>query len=353
MDKKKRTLLRSAVLGVTAIATSFTIGMSAACSTGGNSSSDNEDDKTTTKIDEQTIKNGNFEFYSDNKGLYPISNPDSWTKGSNGNSSASMSGVIGTGKERWDYITDPNLPQTLEDNDDLESGDEDKKDYNGALTDDLPYKNTHAATDTSSSSTDKDEHAKDYIDNPYTHKYSYNADGKVLDEEGHEVETFTDDDGNVFLDSEHKQPLETSVLMIHNYRSNDYYGAETYYTSSTTVSLEANTAAEISLWVKTTEMYFGSSNADREDARIEFERGAYIKRRSAATASTRSRLRISIPKSSIPSPRRAFGRTTAGFSTPFTWRQALLPPQPSILRSAWAKTRRTRLKAMRSSTTLP
>lgn len=277
MDKKKRTLLRSAVLGVTAIATSFTIGMSAACSTGGNSSSDNEDDKTTTKIDEQTIKNGNFEFYSDNKGLYPISNPDSWTKGSNGNSSASMSGVIGTGKERWDYITDPNLPQTLEDNDDLESGDEDKKDYNGALTDDLPYKNTHAATDTSSSSTDKDEHAKDYIDNPYTHKYSYNADGKVLDEEGHEVETFTDDDGNVFLDSEHKQPLETSVLMIHNYRSNDYYGAETYYTSSTTVSLEANTAAEISLWVKTTEMYFGSSNADREDARIEFERGAYIK----------------------------------------------------------------------------
>lgn len=280
MDNKKRTLLKSAVLGITAIATSLTIGMSTACSASGGSSSDKEDDKTTTKIDEQTIKNGNFEFYSDNKGLYPISNPDNWSKGSNGNASASMSGVINTSKERWDYITNPDFAKTLEDNDDLESTDKNKKDYNGALTDDLPYKNTHAATDTSTSSTDESAaHAKDYIENPYTHKYRYDENGNVFDADGNQITTYTDADGNVFLDADYKVPFETSVLMIHNYRKSDYYGAETYYTSSTTVSLEANTAAEISLWVKTTEMYFGGSSKEdeRENARIEFDRGAYIK----------------------------------------------------------------------------
>lgn len=269
MNKKKRTLLRTTVIGFTAIATSLTIGVSAACSKG-DSSDNNEEDKTTTKIDEQTIKNGNFEFYSDNKGLYPISSPDSWSSGSNGTTSSSMSGIIDTGKERWDYITDPDLPQTLEDNDDLESDDDDKKDYNGALTDDLPYKNTHTAIDS-----DADEEDKAYIDNPFTHKYGYNSEGKVIDVEGNEIETFTDEDGEVFLDSEFKQPLETSVLMLHNYHRGDYHGTESYYNSATTVSLEANTAAEISLWVKTTELYFGGASTER--TKVEFGHGAYIK----------------------------------------------------------------------------
>lgn len=272
MNDKKRTLLKSAVLGITAIATSLTIGVSTACSkSGGGNSSDKDDDKTTTKIDEQLIKNGNFEFYSDNKGLYPISNPDNWTRGTNGSTSSSLSGVINTNKERWDYITDPDLPKTLEDNDDLDSDNDDKKDYNGVLTDDLPYKNPHLATDSTSS----DENAKDYIENPYTHAYRYDGDGKIIDRDGNEVTTYTNDDGEVFLDSEFTQPFETSVLMLHNYRSSDYHGTETYYTSSTTISLQANTAAEISLWVKTSDLYYGA--ADKERKPVNFDRGAYIK----------------------------------------------------------------------------
>lgn len=276
MNRKKKTLFKSAVVGVTAIATSLTIGMSAACSKSG-SSSDNEDDKTTTKIDSQTIKNGNFEFYSDNDGLYLISSPDNWSSGTNGSSSASMSGIIDTGKERWAEITDPDLPQKLEDNNDLESGDENKKDYNGVLTDDLPYKNTHTATDTNSDSTDDsyEEDPKAYIENPLTHRYKYNDAGDIVGDGGQPVETFEDEDGNLFFDSEHTKPVETSVLMIHNYRSGDYHGTETYYDSSTTVSLEANTAAEISVWVKTTEMYF--SDARNERSEVVFDRGAYIK----------------------------------------------------------------------------
>lgn len=277
MNKKKRTLFKTAVLGVTAIATSLTIGMSAACSTSGNdgSTSDKDDDKTTTKIDAQTIKNGNFEYYSDNDGLYLISTPDNWSSGTKGSSLNSMSGVINTVKERWEAFTDPDLPKTLEDNDDLEAGDENKKDYHGMLADDLPYKNTHTATD----ETNKDDGTKDYIGNPYTYKYSYDdtcGEDEIL-VDGVKTKFYTDDDGNLFLDEDFEQPLETSVLMLHNFRKSDYYGGETYYTSSTTVSLEANTAAEISLWVKTTEMYFGGSSSDRESAKIEFDRGAYIK----------------------------------------------------------------------------
>ena len=175
MNRKKRTALKTAVIGFAAIATSLTIGMTAACTK--TTPPDDDDDKTTTKIDNQLIKNGNFEFYSDNKGLYPISSPDSWTGGTRGNSSASMSGIIDTSKKRWDYITDKTLPKTLEDNDDLKSDDKNKKDYNGALTDDLPYKNPHTATQSNAEEKDKE-----YIGNPFTHSYRYNDDGKVIED---------------------------------------------------------------------------------------------------------------------------------------------------------------------------
>jgi len=268
MKKKRSTVFKTTVMSFAAIATSLTFGM-AACSNG-NGNSDDEDDKTTTKIDSQIIKNGNFEFYSDNKGLYPISNPDSWTGSTNGSSSASMSGVIDTRKERWDYLTDPDLPQILEDNDDLKSDDKNKKDYNGALTDDMPYKNPHAATEGDATSDDKA-----YIDNPFTHSYSYDADGKIYDVDGKEVTTYKDEDGKLYLDEKHETPLETSVLMIHNYRKSYFTGTECYFKSSTNVTLEASTACEISVWVKTSELYYGGATATRTE--VEFERGAYIK----------------------------------------------------------------------------
>lgn len=268
MRKKKSTAFRTAVIGFTAIATSLTIGMASACTN--TTPGDDDDDKTTTKIDSQLIKNGNFEFYSDNKGLYPISAPDSWTGGTSGNASASMSGVINTNKERWDYITDPELPETLENNNELKSDDKNKKDYNGALTDDLPYKNPHAATESNA-----EEEDKAYIDNPFTHSYRYDEDGKVYDNDGNEVTTYADEDGNLFLDEDFETPFETSVLMIHNYRTSYYTGTESYFNSGTTITLEANTACEISVWVKTDELYFDGTKAERTE--VDSERGAYIK----------------------------------------------------------------------------
>ena len=267
MKFKNKSKLKATLLSAAAIATSLVMGMSAACSK--KSSSSEDEDKNVTKQDVQVIKNGNFEFYDDNDGLIPISNPDNWTAGSKGSTSSSLGGIINTSKERWDYITDPTLPDTLKANDELSSGDENKKNYNGALADDLPYKNTHDAT-----LSDAGEKEKEYIANPFTHKYSYDEDGNVLDLEGNKVTTY-EDDGKVYLDEEHTQELETSVLMLHNYRPAYYKGTETYYSSSSTVTLEARTAAKISLWVKTVELHFdGAKNSWTE---VENEHGAYIK----------------------------------------------------------------------------
>lgn len=266
---------KKAALGLTAIATSLFIGMTAvACSS--NTDGDDEEDKVTTKTDLQTIKNGNFEFYDDNDGLYPISTPDSWTFSYSGTNSASMSGIIKTSKTGWDYLTDTDLPDRLEDNDDLDSEDEDKKDYNGALSDDMLYKNMHDALDDSESD-DDNEDKKAYIANPSTHNLRWDSSlNKYVytDESGTEAPVY-EKDGKVYTDEDCTDEVGTSVLMLHNYRSNYFRGTEGYYSSSTTVSLEANTTCKISLWVKTAELYCDDSKGER--SKVNFNKGAYIK----------------------------------------------------------------------------
>jgi len=267
---------KKAAFGLTAITASLIIGMTAACSQ--KSPEDEDDEKVTTKEDVQDIKNGNFEFYDDNEGLYPISTPDNWSFSYNGTSSSSMSGVIKTSKEGWDYLTDPTLPDTLKANDDLKSDDEDKKDYNGALADDMLYKNMHDALDSGTSDDDKPaEEKKAYIANPNTHNLRWDeTSGEYVytDAEGNTAKTYTKD-GKVYTDSEFKNEIGTSVLMIHNYRNNYYRGTEGYFNSSTKLTLEANTACKISLWVKTAELYCDNSKNERTE--VTFNKGAYIK----------------------------------------------------------------------------
>ena len=270
MKKKRSTVFKSAVLGIMAIATTLSVGLSACKKTNGD---DDDNDSSISRVDTQDIKNGNFEFYNDNKGLYPISTPNDWSGSVNGNSSASMSGIIDTRKDRWDYITDESFPDVLEENDSKKSDDKTKVDYNGAMPDDLPYKNTHVAVDGNSSEAD----AKDFIPNPFTHEYRYDDDGKYYDNDGNEITVYANEDeyGKLYLDEDYEELFETSVLMIHNYRRGYYTGTETSYKSSTTLTLEANTACEVSVWVKTCDLTFDGADSTRTP--VEFERGAYIK----------------------------------------------------------------------------
>ena len=267
MKLKNKAKIKATLLSAAAVATSFLIGM-AACTT--KPSGDDDDGKTTTKQDVQIIKNGNFEFYDDKDGVYAISNPDNWTAGSSGSTSSAKAGIINTAKANWDYITDESFPAKLDENNDLTSSDKNYVDYNGLTTSDLPFKNTHDAI-----LEDATEEQKAYIDNPFTHAYSYDEDGKILDAEGNEVQTYEDEDGKVYLDEELTQELETSILMLHNYRPSYYKGTETYYSANTTLTLEARTAAKISVWVKTAELYFDGATNTRTE--VENEHGAYIK----------------------------------------------------------------------------
>ncbi|MDE7379409.1 MAG: hypothetical protein K2N14_00005, partial [Clostridia bacterium] len=146
-------------------------------------------------------------------------------------------------------------------------------DYNGALDDDLPFENPHKALESDAYDDDKT-----YIANPHTHEFSYDEEsGKVYTSDGKEIEPYEgDDDKWYYKDADgNEQPYDTSVLMIHNFRRNYYTGTETYFTSSTTITLEASTACEISFWVKTSDLYFQGSDTDRSE--VVFERGAYAK----------------------------------------------------------------------------
>ena len=275
MKGKYSSKFKKAAFGLTAVATSLLIGMTAACAS--NPDTTDEEDKVTTKEDLQDIKNGNFEFYDDNESLYPISTPDNWSFSYSGTSSTAMSGIIKTSKEGWDYLTDTTLPDTLEANDDLDSDDEDKKDYNGALSDDMLYKNSHNALDDKKADSDAED-KKEYISNPNTHNLRWDKETEkyvYVGEDGQTADVYTDEKGKVYTDAELTNEIGTSVLMVHNYRKDSLMGTEGYYKSGTTLSLEANTTCKISLWVKTAELYCDNSKGER--AEVNFNKGAYIK----------------------------------------------------------------------------
>lgn len=281
--KSKNAKYKSALLGAVAIAASFAMFVSA-CTT---SSDDDDTTSTSTQVDEQELKNGNFEFFSDNDGTYLIGSPDNWSSGtgSGATSSDSQSGVISTTVENWNRLTDTDLPQTLMDNDKLDTDDDDYVDYNATVFD-LPFSDPASAITENEDYDEDDDDSYEYfisddatyIENPYTHNYRWvEVDGETVlyDADGNEVDYYyNEDDEKYYLDEDYTEEIESNVLMIHNYVEDDKQGTETYYTSSTTLTLEINTAAKISVWVKTSDLYFGGNNDTRTE--VLDQRGAYI-----------------------------------------------------------------------------
>ena len=264
------------------------------------------------------------------KAIYLIKDADNWTR--NGDSSNAKSGVIATNNNAWAALADKELADKLAYNSDLSTSDDEYIDYNGMRARDVLYKDTYAAllendevadsyikyqsfadyfgivkyngnyymnavsdgnggynTENatrvyiSDNSTEdewkkaefffdeelKEPVRKELIKNPETHYGTYKTEnGK------HYLgtrEIYLDDDGNYFLDSELKEPC-SNILMVHNYPTDSKYNGISQYYSSQTVSLPANTAAEISVWVKTSDLKFdkGYNQIDDQD------RGAFI-----------------------------------------------------------------------------
>lgn len=297
-------------------------GLAAACAP--SNEPEEPSDSKTQREDNQLLKNGNFEFSTvPEDAVHLIKNVNNWSR--SGDSSGVMSGIVNTSKSAWELLTADDIKDKLDYNNDLSTSDPDYNDlhvdYNGMDSEDLLYVDSYAASfKTDGDVTDSDdiiaihgtykdflgiegdeesgytylgrkvykkvqenpdeENAEFYFDedctkpvryamieNPETHLGAFDENAKTLGS----TKVYLDDDGNYFLDEELTESVG-NVLMIHNYPSNSKYnGIEQHYTSQS-ISLEANTAAEISVWVKTADLKFDKGFFQNDDE----NRGAYI-----------------------------------------------------------------------------
>lgn len=309
--KTKNAKYKSTLLGAVAVAASFAMFASACATT---PTDDEEETNTSTRVDEQVLKNGNFEFFNDNDGTYLLGTPDNWSSstGSGATSSDSASGILDTTAENWSKLTDTDLPQTLWNNAALDTDDENYVNYN-ASPEDLPFADPGSAI-VENENDDEDDETDDYyiadgaeyISNPDTHGYRWveeNGQTVLYDADGNEVEYYyNEDDGKYYLDADFSEDseIESHVLMIHNYVDDDKQGTETYFTSSTTMTLETNTAAKISLWVKTSDLYFGGNNDTRTE--VIDQRGAYIQLAQTVGGTTLDSFRIENINTAVLNP---------------------------------------------------
>ncbi len=287
-----------AALGLIAVfAVSSALGVLSACA---EEVTEPEKDETvtTSKPDTQLLKNGNFEFFNDGKDhTYYIADPNNWSLSELGSSSTyTESGILNTAASAWKKLTNDKLPNVLYANYLLKSNyskkdatDEEKQaykdnyvDYNDMREYDIPYKDTAVANERFKKAIDDkdtpfsevDFSDLELIDNPLTHYNVVENSGtfSYQDENGQNVTVYKNENGDYFTDQALTKPLESNVLMLHNYSESTSTGKSSsqYYSSSTTITLEANTAATVSLWVKTSNLLYDNGNPVTQN------RGAFI-----------------------------------------------------------------------------
>ena len=254
MAKNNRTeTWRKYVLSVLSltVATTLSLGVFTACSDGSEDSDD--EDTTVSATDTQLIRNGNFEFYSDKE-------PTSDT----------ASGIIDTAD--WSYFTQTGgYPFSTYTKDDEEvttfaSIDEAAahwEDDNVSAYDRLKFLEIYE--DEIDDLDDGSDEAELFAE------YSYSVDFE-------DVEFLAEELGSGLTlhdDATQRENGDTSVLMIHNKRtSENVLGTAQRYTSGTTITLAAGTAAKLSVWVRTDALthYYSES----EETEVTKRGGAYI-----------------------------------------------------------------------------
>ncbi len=259
IDPKQKFRRRSLAALTLALSATLTLSALAACAPADDTADDEEEETTTSQTDTQKIRNGNFEFYSEmdvedrKEKLDLISSPDSWSFTSGSPTSDSKSGLIDT--TEWNYLSTQGRELTsVEDavahwNDDEVTA-YDRLKFLDAFEDEID-------------DLDSDSEAAQLFDD-YTYSIDYN-----------DVE---------YLSGISAAPTarpgaaedETGVLMIHNHRTSDgVLGTGQYYTSSTSITLDAGTSARVSVWVRTNDLkhYYD----ENEDTAVKGNAGAYIR----------------------------------------------------------------------------
>lgn len=208
-----------------------------------NTEKEEETEDTSAEKDDARLTNGSFEFYDDNNGKnLIITSPSSWSRSNDagGSTSKAASGIVNTEKDAWDNLTtSSNLAHS--------TADEAKANWdNLTAKDKLEFYETY-----------EDEDELDFYE-------SFNID---VDD----VPT-CENPGTHYASTDKNAADNTNVLMIHNdYNVSGKYGTAQKFTSSTTITVAAGTYAELSLWVKTSDLKFSTNEQE-----VIKDRGAYI-----------------------------------------------------------------------------
>lgn len=252
---KKRSIT---ALSVT-LCLSLSMGILAAC--GGKTTDDDDnkdDDPVATETDTQLLKNGNFEFYSDketereDKRTFLYS-PTSWSFTSGSPSSDTRSGILNLNE--FDDLTKSGREFA-----DVADAFAHWKDDDVTVYDRLKFLNDKK-DDIKNLASDSEE--KKLFD-----KYNYSMDFEDVEALS---EYFAKEDTKKLApahatEGEGAIEDENHLLMIHNYtKTNNVVGTGQYYTSGTTITLQAGTAAEVSVWVRTDELYHYGYDTDKTE----------------------------------------------------------------------------------------
>ncbi len=277
---------RGAVVALSvALSATFALGLFSACA--GETETPPEDEttpetETSGAPDTQLLKNGNFEFYAEkekeveNKRAF-INSPTNWraTAGSGSYASDTSSGIVNV--DEWETITTSNyslVPDsalteiaesnfTAKDLTDEIISDATENWNKASVYDHLLFYKYYGV-----SSADKFA--------PYG-DYTYSIDFE-------DVQYLKEDLGDSISVgvSTKEDSGDKNVLMIHNRKrysggsgTHETYGAAQYYTASTTISLEAGTAATVTVDVRTDKLLYGYVG-DEYNNEVTKERGAYI-----------------------------------------------------------------------------
>lgn len=225
-----------------------------ACNT--TNTNNDEDEEETAKTDTQTFANADFEYFDDNNESYLIYTPNNWSKSSGSNalgdtasSSLAKSGIVDTSKD-WgkDFLAAKDNYDTYKNtaSDDIPED----VDYYTDIDNDYDIPGWDVANDAKTGDTLEDTAIKDAADaaNPKTH-WANDSDA-----------------------SDKNEKNGTHVLMLHNYRSDrNARGTAAKYTSSS-ITVPANTAVKVSVWVKT----HGLTDYKGNPVKAGDPRGAYI-----------------------------------------------------------------------------
>lgn len=266
---RKRTIT---ALSLSLVAT-LSLGVMTACTT--EPDDDDDDNTSVSATDTQLLRNGNFEFYADRDEKFEdkrvlISSPNSWSFTAGAPSSDTSSGIVNT--EEWNQISatggysfteyekDGKTVKTFKD---LAEAKAHWTDSNVSVYDRLQFLSVYED--------DLDDLEKEDSENEYVKFFDdYNY---AIDFE--DVENLNEVDLTL-SDNDDREDGENHVLMIHNQRTNnDVVGTGQYYTSSTTISLNAGTAAQLSVWVRTDKLTHYYDN-DGDPLPVSQRAGAYI-----------------------------------------------------------------------------